>query len=142
MSVRRPHTAGETTDNYRWWVLVVTSIGALIASLTAGTLVIALPDILRDLHTDLFALMWIVVGYTLVATVLVLNAGRIADMFGRARTYTGGFALFTAASIACALAPSAFLLVIARLLQGSVARSSWPIPRPSSRTHSRVASSG
>ena len=81
--------------SYRWWVLFVTSIGALLSSLTSGTLVIALPDILRDLHTDLFALLWIVVGYTLVATVLVLNAGRLADMFGRARTYTLGFAIFT-----------------------------------------------
>jgi hypothetical protein len=41
--------------SYRWWLLVVTSLGALLASLTSGTLVIALPDILRDLHTDLFA---------------------------------------------------------------------------------------
>ncbi len=99
--------AGETRDNYRWVVLGVTSIGALLAALTSGTLVIALPEILRDLHTDLFTLLWIVVGYTLAATVLVLNAGRIADQVGRARTYTAGFALFTAASIACALAPSA-----------------------------------
>ena len=54
MSLARPsHTAGETSDSYRWWVLLVTSIGALISSLTSGTLVIALPDILRDLHTDL-----------------------------------------------------------------------------------------
>jgi EmrB/QacA subfamily drug resistance transporter len=118
MSVRRPHTAGETTDNYRWWVLVVTSIGALIASLTAGTLVIALPDILRDLHTDLFALMWIVVGYTLVATVLVLNAGRIADMFGRARTYTLGFAIFTLASVFCAVAADPLQLIAGRVVQG------------------------
>ena len=43
--------AGETNDNYRWVVLAVTSLGALLASLTSGTLVIALPDILRDLHT-------------------------------------------------------------------------------------------
>ena len=110
--------AGETRDGYRWVVLGVTSIGALLAALTSGTLVIALPEILRDLHTDLFTLLWIVVGYTLAATVLLLNAGRIADQVGRARTYTAGFALFTAASIACALAPSAFLLVIARLVQG------------------------
>ena len=110
--------AGETRDGYRWVVLGVTSIGALLAALTSGTLVIALPEILRDLHTDLFTLLWIVVGYTLAATVLLLNAGRIADQVGRARTYTAGFALFTAASIACALAPSAFLLVIARLIQG------------------------
>ena len=93
-------------------------MGALLAALTSGTLVIALPEILRDLHTDLFTLMWIVVGYTLAATVLVLNAGRIADQVGRARSYTAGFALFTVASVACALAPTAFLLIVARLIQG------------------------
>jgi hypothetical protein len=45
------------TPRYRWWLLLVTSLGALLASLTSGTLVIALPEILRDLHTDLFALL-------------------------------------------------------------------------------------
>jgi EmrB/QacA subfamily drug resistance transporter len=118
-TARKSHAiAGETSDNYRWIVLGVTSIGALLAALTSGTLVIALPEILRDLHTDLFTLLWIVVGYTLAATVLVLNAGRIADQVGRARTYTAGFALFTVASVACALAPTAFLLIVARLIQG------------------------
>ena len=91
---------------YRWWLLLVTSLGALLASLTSGTLVIALPDILRDLHTDLFSLLWIVVGYTLVTTVLVLNAGRLADKFGRVRTYTIGLAVFTLASAFCAIAPA------------------------------------
>src|SRR6478672_8528208 len=109
---------GETRDDYRWVVLAVTSVGALLASLTSGTLVIALPDILRDLHTDLFSLLWIVVGYTLVATVLVLNAGRIADRVGRARSYTAGFAIFTVASVACALAPSSLTLIAARAIQG------------------------
>jgi MFS family permease len=98
------------TPSYRWWALFVTSIGALMASLTSGTLIIALPDILRDLRTDIFSLLWIVVGYTLVATVLVLNAGRVADMVGRALSYTTGFVIFTAASILCALAPNATLL--------------------------------
>jgi EmrB/QacA subfamily drug resistance transporter len=103
---------------YRWWLLLVTSLGALLASLTSGTLIIALPDILRDLHTDLFALMWIVVGYTLVVTVLVLNAGRIADMYGRARTYTLGFVVFTLASIFCAVAPDPLTLIGGRVAQG------------------------
>jgi EmrB/QacA subfamily drug resistance transporter len=111
--------AGETADDYRWWVLAVTSIGALLASLSSGTLIIALPDILRDLHTDLFALLWIVVGYTLVVTVLVLNAGRIADLTGRARAFTVGFALFTVASVLSALAPSAMTLIAARVVQGA-----------------------
>jgi EmrB/QacA subfamily drug resistance transporter len=104
--------------SYRWWLLGVTSLGALLASLTSGTLVIALPDILRDLQTDLFSLLWIVVGYTLVVTVLVLNAGRLADIFGRARTYTIGLLIFTAASAFCAIAPTPLLLVVGRVLQG------------------------
>ena len=104
--------------SYRWWVLAVTSVGALMASLTSGTLVIALPDILRELHTDIFSLLWIVVGYTLVATVLVLNAGRVADMVGRARSYTLGFVIFTVASILCAVAPNAQVLILWRLVQG------------------------
>jgi EmrB/QacA subfamily drug resistance transporter len=112
------HAPGETRDNYRWVVLTVTSVGLLIASLTSGTLIIALPDILRDLHTNLFALLWIIVGYTLVATVLVLNAGRIADQLGRARSYTAGFAVFTLASVACALAPTDIFLIGGRVLQG------------------------
>ena len=116
-SSRRRLVDPEATT-YRWWLLVVTSLGALLASLTSGTLVIALPDILRDLHTDLFALLWIVVGYTLVVTVLVLNAGRLADMFGRTRTYTLGLALFTLASAFCAIAPTPLLLIFGRVIQG------------------------
>jgi EmrB/QacA subfamily drug resistance transporter len=112
------HPIDPAAPNYRWWVLVVTSIGALMASLTGGTLIIALPDILRDLHTDIFSLLWIVVGYTLVATVLVLNAGRVADMVGRAKSYTLGFVIFTLASILCAVAPNANLLIAWRLVQG------------------------
>jgi EmrB/QacA subfamily drug resistance transporter len=112
------HRIDPAAPSYRWWVLTVTSIGALMASLTSGTLIIALPDILRDLHTDIFSLLWIVVGYTLVATVLVLNAGRVADMVGRARSYTLGFVIFTVASVLCAIAPNATQLIAWRLVQG------------------------
>jgi MFS family permease len=115
---RRSHAEGETDDSYRWMVLLVTSVGALLASLNSGTLVIALPDILRDLHTDIFALMWIIVGYTLVTTVLVLNAGRLADSIGRVRAYTLGFAIFLIGSVLCALAPNAITLIGARVVQG------------------------
>src|SRR5690349_2254430 len=106
-STTRSQAATDVPANYRWLVLGITSLGALLSALNSGTLVIALPDILRDLHTDLFALLWIVVGYTLVATVLVLNAGRLADMVGRARSYTAGFVIFTIASVLAALAATA-----------------------------------
>jgi multidrug resistance protein len=104
--------------SYRWWLLFVTSLGALLASLASGTLIIALPDILRDLRTDIFSLLWIVVGYTLVTTVLVLNAGRLADRYGRARTYVYGFVIFTLASVFCGVAPDALLLILGRIAQG------------------------
>jgi EmrB/QacA subfamily drug resistance transporter len=119
--VARAHAAEPVVAEqhaYRWWVLGITSLGALLSSLNSGTLVIALPDILRDLHTDLFALLWIVVGYTLVATVLVLNAGRLADMVGRVRTFAAGLAIFTVASLFCAIAPAAGLLILGRVIQG------------------------
>jgi EmrB/QacA subfamily drug resistance transporter len=115
----RSDAAADVPASYRWLVLGITSLGALLSALNSGTLVIALPDILRDLHTDLFALLWIVVGYTLVATVLVLNAGRLADMVGRARTFAAGLAVFTLASLFCAVAPSAELLVAGRVVQGA-----------------------
>ena len=113
-------------------VLLVTSLGALLASLNAGTLVIALPEILRDLQTDLFTLLWIVVGYTLVATVLVLNAGRLADRFGRARAYTFGFVVFTLASVCVRARPDrAAADRRPRSSRASAARSSWPPRRRS-----------
>ena len=115
---RSGRPARADAPSYRWWLLLVTSLGALLASLTSGTLVIALPEILRDLHTDLFALLWIVVGYTLVVTVFVLNAGRLADMFGRTRTYTLGLVVFTAASAFCAIAPDPLTLILGRVVQG------------------------
>ena len=98
---------GETRDDYRWVVLAVTSVGALLASLTSGTLVIALPDILRDLHTDLFTLLWIVVGYTLVDD--GPGAQRRPDRRpGRARAVVHRRASPSSrvASVACALAPT------------------------------------
>jgi EmrB/QacA subfamily drug resistance transporter len=118
LSLDRFRLVDAASESYRWWLLFVTSLGALLASLTSGTLIIALPDILRDLHTDLFSLLWIVVGYTLITTVLVLNAGRLADRYGRARTYIVGFAIFTVASAFCALAPGTELLIAGRVVQG------------------------
>jgi len=113
----RPHGGADDTS-YRWWALAATSLGTLLASLASGTLIIALPDILRDLNADLFGLLWIVVGYTLVVTVLVLNAGRVADLVGRERVFIAGFAVFTAFSIACALAGDTTLLIAMRVGQG------------------------
>src|SRR4029077_14867175 len=78
-------------EHYRWWALSCTSLGMLLAATNSGTLIIALPDLERSLHTSLLALVWVILAYLIAATVLVLTAGRLSDLFGRKRAYVGGF---------------------------------------------------
>ncbi len=104
--------------NYRWWALSCTSLGMLLAATNSGTLIIALPNLERSLHASLLALVWVILAYLIAATVLVLTAGRLSDLFGRKRAYVGGFVLFAAASLGAGLATSADVLIIWRVLQG------------------------
>jgi hypothetical protein len=72
-------------DNYKWWALSCTSLGMLLATINSGTLIIALPDLERSLHTSLLTLVWVILVYMIASTVLVLSAGRLSDQFGRKR---------------------------------------------------------
>lgn len=104
---------------YKWIVLSNTTLGTLMASLDTNIVLIALPTISRQLHgTSFLDLLWILLGYQLVNGSLLVNFGRLSDMFGRVRLYNFGFALFTAASALCSLAQSGEELVAFRLLQG------------------------
>src|SRR5881398_3458300 len=86
-------------EHYKWWALSCTSVGMLLATLNSGTLIIALPDLERELHTGLLELVWVILAYMISSTVLVLTAGRLSDLFGRKRAYLIGFGLFAAASL-------------------------------------------
>ncbi len=86
-------------EHYKWWALSCTSLGMLLAATNSGTLIIALPDLERSLHASLLALVWVILAYLIAATVLVLMAGRLSDLFGRKRAYVGGFLLFACASL-------------------------------------------
>ena len=79
--------------NYKWITLSNTTIGTLMASLDRNIILIALPTIASDLHTSFFTLMWIVLVYWLVTAAVLLNFGRLSDMFGRVKLYNMGFAL-------------------------------------------------
>src|ERR1044072_1501069 len=83
----------------KWWVLSCTSLGMLLAAMNSGTLIIALPDLERSLHTSLLALVWVILAYMIASTVLVITAGRLSDVFGRKRAYVCGFLLFALASL-------------------------------------------
>jgi EmrB/QacA subfamily drug resistance transporter len=104
--------------HYKWWVLSCTSLGMLLATINSGTLIIALPDLERSLHTTLLELVWVILVYMIVSTVLVLTAGRLSDLFGRKTAYVLGFLLFSAASLGAGFATSGTELILWRVVQG------------------------
>src|ERR1700761_4326493 len=100
------------------WLLAVAVLGSGIAFLDATVVNVALPDIGRDLHASTSTLQWILNGYTLTLASLILLGGSLGDRYGRRRIFVLGTGLFTIASLLCAVAPNAGLLVVARLVQG------------------------
>ena len=98
--------------------LLAVSLGYFMVILDATVVNVALPSLGHDLGSSLSGLQWVVDGYTLVFAALLLSAGSLGDLLGGRRVFEGGLWLFTAASAACAAAPSVTVLVIARLLQG------------------------
>lgn len=100
------------------WVLATTILGAGIVFLDGSIVTLALPEIDRDLDAGVGGLQWVVNGYTLALAALILVGGSLGDRFGRRTLYVVGMTVFTASSIACALAPTVELLVAARVVQG------------------------
>ncbi len=90
----------------------------LLATINSGTLIIALPDLERSLHTSLLTLVWVILVYMIASTVLVLSAGRLSDQFGRKKAYIGGFLAFAAASLGAGFSGSGTELILWRILQG------------------------
>jgi EmrB/QacA subfamily drug resistance transporter len=100
------------------WLLVATVAGSGMAFLDSTVVNVALPDIGEDLHASTSALQWILNGYLLTLASLILLGGSLGDRLGRRRVFQAGVALFTVASLGCAVAPTVELLIVARLVQG------------------------
>jgi MFS family permease len=92
-------------DNYKWIALSNTTLGILLATINGSILLIALPNIFRGIHLNPLSpsntpyFLWILTGFLLVTSVLVVSFGRVGDIFGRVRMFTLGFAIFTVFSI-------------------------------------------
>ena len=100
------------------WVLGLTSIAYFMVVLDSLVVVTALPRMQQDLHADLAALQWTVNSYGIAFAAGIMMAAALGDRFGRRRVFTVGLALFTLSSAACALAPDAAALIVARTVQG------------------------
>ncbi|WP_027341578.1 MFS transporter [Hamadaea tsunoensis] len=115
--IRDRRAAAPTPMNPRF-ALWAAMLGFFVVALDAQVVNVALPDIRTDLSANLSGLQWVVTGYTLMFTALLLFAGTLADRIGARRTYGIGMGVFVVASGLCGLAPSLGVLVAARMLQG------------------------
>jgi EmrB/QacA subfamily drug resistance transporter len=104
---------------YKWIVLSVTTIGALMAAIDSTIVILGLPEIMKALHSDLVSMIWVIMAYILVSTIFLLTFGRVADLFGRVRMYNLGFVVFTIGSVFCGFANTGTELIIARVVQGA-----------------------
>jgi MFS family permease len=125
VSVATP-TAG---DRYKWTALFICTLGVLMATIDASITMIALPDIFRGIHIDplqpgnSFYLLWMILGFLVVTSVLVVSLGRIGDIYGRVRIYNLGFAVFTLFSLLLTITwndghAAGIYLIVMRLFQG------------------------
>src|SRR6201996_7322199 len=91
--------------NYKWIALSNCTLGVLLATLDASITLIAMPDIFRGIHLDplvpanSFYLLWMILGFLVVTSVLIVSLGRLGDMYGRVKMYNLGFAVYTLASL-------------------------------------------
>ena len=113
---------------YRWVVLSNTTVAMLMATLNLSSVLIALPSIFRGIHLDRLQqgnfnyLLWMLMGYMLITAVVVVNFGRLGDMFGRVRVYNMGFLIFTLAAVGLSIAPgrgggAALTLIVPRMVR-------------------------
>jgi EmrB/QacA subfamily drug resistance transporter len=107
-----------TPNPNRWWTLAAVSIGIFMLLIDITVVNVALPDIQRELDASFSELQWVIDAYALTLAGLMLTAGSIADRLGRKLVFTAGLVLFTVASLACGLAPSAVALDLLRGVQG------------------------
>ena len=105
-------------NSHLGWVMALTSTAYFMVVLDSVVVITALPRMQRDLHVSLASLQWTLNAYGIAFAAGIITAAALGDRFGRRKVFTVGLALFTFASVACALAPSLPALIVARTVQG------------------------
>ncbi|HFK4648737.1 TPA: MFS transporter [Serratia marcescens] len=99
-------------------ILAALSLSMLLSSLGISIANVGLPALATAFHASFQAVQWVLLCYLLAVTTCIIGIGRLGDSLNRRRLLLAGIALFTAASLACALAPQLWLLLAARMAQG------------------------
>jgi MFS family permease len=115
--------------DYKWVALSNTTLGVLLATIDGSIVLIAMPDIFRGIRLDplqpgnSFYLLWMILGFLVVSSVLVVSLGRLGDLYGRVRMYNLGFVVYTVASLLLTIdwlqgRAGADWLIVFRIVQG------------------------
>jgi len=110
-------TVLEEVRRQRTLVLVVVMLGVMITAVDTTIVILGLPVMMADLHTDLVSMVWVIMAYLLTLTILGTQVGRLGDMYGRVRLYQVGFGVFTVGSVLCGLSQTGAELIGLRVLQ-------------------------
>ena len=116
-------------ERHKWIALFITTLGMLMATIDSSIVLIALPAIFRGIHLDpllpsnTFFLLWMILGFLVVTSVLVVSLGRLGDIYGRVRMYNLGFAVFTFFSLLLSITwlsgtAAGIWLIVMRIFQG------------------------
>jgi MFS family permease len=116
-------------DRYKWIALSNTTLGVLLATIDASITLIAMPAIFRGIHLDplqpsnSFYLLWMILGFLVVSSVLIVSLGRLGDIYGRVRMFNLGFVIYTLASLVLTIdwmtgRAGATFLIVFRIVQG------------------------
>jgi MFS family permease len=127
--LRRPDPLSPLPPGYKWTALFVSTLGMLMATIDASIVLISLPDIFRGIDLDpllpenSFYLLWMILGFLVTTSVLVVTLGRLGDIYGRVRMFNLGFAVFTFFSLALSVTwmtgpAGGMWLIVMRIFQG------------------------
>jgi EmrB/QacA subfamily drug resistance transporter len=111
----------------QWWTLAGTCAGLFLLMLDSTVVALALPSIRHDVDASSAGLQWVMNGYLLAITALVVTAGRLGDMFGRKRLFLAGMCLFALGSVVSGAAGDELTLICGRVLQGAGAAPMLPL---------------
>jgi MFS family permease len=129
MATTAPRAPADTREHYKWIALSNVTLGVLLAVLDGSIVLIAMPSIFRGIHLDplvpanSFYLLWMILGFLVVTSVLIVSLGRLGDMYGRVKMYNLGFAVYTVASLFLTIdwmtgRDGALYLIVFRIVQG------------------------
>ena len=104
--------------HYRWWVFLALAIGTFTSVADFGSLNVTMPTIAAHFGTDLPTAQWVLIGYALVISALLLPMGRLSDIIGRKRVYVTGFVIFAVGGLFASTSDSILTLIAFKVLQG------------------------